>query len=93
MTARYMTLDDIMTELGIAKSTASVLVRRSMLHFRDGEVIRVPREAFDRYLASRMVPPQEAPTFPAKRTRPKPKPTSSSSCILRATQPRRKTGT
>lgn len=91
MSARFLTLDDIVAELGIAKSTASTRVRLHMEHFRDGEVIRVPREAFDRYLASRMVHPQEKPQLSlGNRAMKRPAGSAKPISTLRPTQPRRK---
>lgn len=90
-----LTLDAVAGLLGVAKSTASVRVRESMRHFRDGDIVRVPRAEVLRYIESRMVEPMAAPELSRGKRAPKKSSRGGSEPVsaLRLTMPRRKTGT
>lgn len=64
---KYLSPADIAARLGVSKAQAHRIALKCV-HVRDGRLVRVPEEAFARYLAMRMVSPWDASTGTRRRS-------------------------
>ena len=51
---RLLSVAEVADRLNVSRQTAWRRVQTSLIHFRDGQIIRVPEDALDRFIAQNM---------------------------------------
>jgi excisionase family DNA binding protein len=77
--AGFLKLSEIRADLGVADKTVRRIISRGELPvLRDGAILRVPRDAYDKWKAARIVParatPEAVPERPVLKLRQIPRP-------------------